>query len=143
MTTLPHWPSTAASRRAVVPDVVVGLLNDASATAVARAAVREAVSRGARIRFVQVVRAGLTAEERASSDGATFSAALRALREAPRVPVTFEVVEGDAAATFVDRSGRASVLVVGRDDEGASNGAVASYCQQHARCDVLTVAAER
>ncbi len=142
MTTTPRWPTTASSRRAAVPDVVAGLLNDNSATAVARAAVREAISRGARIRFVQVVREGMSADERATSDGATFSAALRALREAPRVPVTFEVIEGDAAATFVDRSDRASILVVGRDAPDAT-GQIARYCQAHAHCDVLTVTPER
>lgn len=80
----------------------------------------------------------MTADERASSDGFTFSAALRALREAPRVPVTFEVIEGDAARTFVERSDRASLLIVGTDAPG-STGHIAAYCQQHAQCDVLAV----
>lgn len=142
MTTLPHGSATAASRRVDVPDVIAGLVNDSSVGAVARAAVREAVSRGARIRFVQIVPVGSGPDERAASDGVTFTAALRALREAPRVPVTFEMVEGDIATSLVERTDRASLLVVGRDTQSAA-GVVAPYCQQHAHCDVLTVAGDR
>lgn len=134
-----RWEVQAA-RRPHVPDVVAGLLNNGSAAAVAKAAVREAVARGARVRFLQALREGLSPEERASADEAVFSAALRALREAPRVPVTFEVAEGDAGQVFVDRSVEASVLVIGRDPN--REGGVAAYCLSHARCDVLTVQAD-
>lgn len=135
--TTTRWRSASAAKRQV-GDVVAGLVNDDSAQAVARAAVREAVARGARVRFLQVVGGGSTPEERAASDEATFTAALRALREAPRLPVTFEVVDGEVAPTFVLRSAGASVLVVGRDS-GEPVADVAGYCQSHCSCDVLTV----
>ena len=119
-------------------DVVAGLVNDGMATLVARAAVREAVHRGARVRFVQVMPAGLTAEDRSEMDGAMFGVALRALHRQRRVPCTFETVEGDAAQMLVERSSGAAVLVVGRDAPAAVV-RVGQYCQEHAQCDVLTV----
>jgi len=119
-------------------DVVAGLVNDGMATLVASAAVREAVHRGARVRFVQVMPAGLTAEDRSEMDGAMFGVALRALHRHRRVPCTFETVEGDAARMLVARSTGAAVLVVGRDAP-ASVVRVGQYCQEHALCDVLTV----
>lgn len=123
-----------------VPDVVAGLVNDGMATLVACAAVREAVHRGSRVRFVQVLPAGLSAEDRTEMDVAMFGVALRALHRQRRVPCTFETVEGDAARTLVERSRGAAVLVVGRDAPDTVN-AVGKYCQEHACCDVLTVAA--
>jgi hypothetical protein len=119
-------------------DVVAGLSNDGMATLVAGAAVREAVHRGSRVRFVQVLPTGLSAEDRSEMDVAMFGVALRALHRQRRVPCTFETVEGDAAATLVERSRGASVLVVGRDAPDAVV-AVGKYCQEHAWCDVLTV----
>ncbi|MEP7034440.1 MAG: hypothetical protein ABI662_01875 [Dermatophilaceae bacterium] len=119
-------------------DVVAGLVNDGMATLVATAAVREAVHRGARVRFVQVLPPGLTAEDRSEMDGAMFGVALRALHRERRVPCTFETVEGDAAPMLVDRSNGAAVLVVGRDAPAAVV-RVGQYCQEHALCDVLTV----
>lgn len=135
--TTTRWPSHPA-RRSPVGDVVAGLAADGAAPSVARAAVREAVSRGARVRFLQVLRGGLSPEERAASDEATFTAALRALREAPRLPVTFEVADGDPGPVFVRRSEGASVLVVAQDPRHPGDG-VAGYCLAHANCDVLTV----
>jgi hypothetical protein len=120
-------------------DVVAGLVNDGMATLVAGAAVREAVHRGSRVRFVQVLPEGLSAEDRNEMDVAMFGVALRALHRQRRVPCTFEIVEGDAAQTLVERSRGAAVLVVGRDAPDAAE-SVGKYCQQHARCDVLTVA---
>jgi hypothetical protein len=119
-------------------DVVAGLVNDGMATFVAGAAVREAVHRGSRVRFVQVLPTGLTAEDRSEMDVAMFGVALRALHRQRRVPCTFETVEGDAAQTLVERSQGAAVLVVGRDAPDAVE-AVGKYCQEHAGCDVLTV----
>jgi hypothetical protein len=119
-------------------DVVAGLVNDGMATLVASAAVREAVHRGARVRFVQVMPAGLTAEDRSEMDVAMFGVALRALHRQRRVPCTFETVEGDAAQMLVERSNGAAVLVVGRDAPSAVV-RVGQYCQEHALCDVLTV----
>src|SRR5665811_1536163 len=121
----------------IAPDVVAGLVNDGMATLVAGAAVREAVHRGARVRFVQVMPAGLTAEDRSEMDVAMFGVALRALHRQRRVPCTFETVEGDAAQMLVERSNGAAVLVVGRDEPSAVN-SVGKYCQEHALCDVLT-----
>lgn len=120
-------------------DVVAGLVNDGMATLVAGAAVREAVHRGSRVRFVQVLPPGLSAEDRTEMDVAMFGVALRALHRQRRVPCTFETVEGDAASTLVERSRGAAVLVVGRDAPDAAQ-SVGKYCQDHACCDVLTVA---
>jgi hypothetical protein len=119
-------------------DVVAGLSNDGMATLVAGAAVREAVHRGSRVRFVQVLPTGLSAEDRSEMDVAMFAVALRALHRQRRVPCTFETVEGDAALTLVERSRGAAVLVVGRDAPDAVV-PVGKYCQEHACCDVLTV----
>jgi hypothetical protein len=121
------------------PDVVAGLVNDGMATLVARAAVREAVHRGSRVRFVQVLPAGLSVQDRTEMDVAMFGVALRALHRQRRVPCTFETVEGDAARTLVERSRGAAVLVVGRDAPDTVS-SVGKYCQEHAGCDVLTVA---
>lgn len=120
-------------------DVVAGLVNDGMATFVAGAAVREAMHRGSRVRFVQVLPVGLSAEDRTEMDVAMFGVALRALHQQRRVPCTFETVEGDAALTLVERSRGAAVLVVGRDAPEAVD-PVGKYCQEHASCDVLTVA---
>lgn len=140
--TTTRWPSHPA-RRAPVGDVVAGLSGDGAASSVARAAVREAVSRGARVRFLQVLRRGLTPDERAACEEATFTAALRALRDSPRLAVTFEVVDGDPGPTFVRRSEGASVLVVAQDCRSAEDCppecGIAGYCLAHAHCDVLTV----
>jgi hypothetical protein len=131
--------STDTKSSSVVPDVVAGLVNDGMATMVAGAAVREAVHRGSRVRFVQVMPAGLSAEDRTEMDVAMFGVALRALRRHRRVPCTFETVEGNAALTLVERSRGAAILVVGRDAPDTVN-AVGKYCQEHACCDVLTIA---
>ena len=119
-------------------DVVAGLVNDGMAAAVAGAAVREAVHRAARVRFVQVLPAGLSTEDRAEMDVAMFAVALRALHRQRRVPCTFETVEGEAAQMLVERSRGAAVLVVGRDSPHAVV-RVGQYCHEHADCDVLTV----
>ncbi|MEO7448806.1 MAG: universal stress protein [Humibacillus sp.] len=119
-------------------DVVAGLVNDGMAAAVASAAVREALHRAARVRFVQVLPVGLSAEDRSDMDVAIFGVALRALHGQRRVPCTFETVEGEAAKMLVERSRDAAVLVVGRDAPGAIV-RVGQYCQEHASCDVLTV----
>ena len=87
---------------------------------------------------MQVVSPGLDAEARAEVDAATFQAALNALRGQPRLRCTFEVVSGSPGRTLVDRSRRATVLVVGDDAPGA-DGSVAAYCQQHAACAVQVV----
>src|SRR5450756_1257389 len=136
-------PTNAGAAGAQSPnhprDVVAGLVNDGMAAFVAGAAVREAVHRAARVRFIQVLPVGLSSEDRAEMDVAMFGVALRALHRQRRVPCTFETVEGDAALTLVERSRGAAVLVVGRDAPDAVY-FVGKYCQEHACCDVLTVA---
>lgn len=128
----------AATARPHVPDVVAGLVNDGSAFRVARAAVAEALRRGGRVRFVQVAGEGLSVEEREGVDRATFRAALRAMKGMRGVPCTFEVVDGDPAATLVERSRTAELLVVGSDRQGAGHD-VAERCAREAGCAVLTV----
>lgn len=128
----------AATVRHQTPDVVAGLVNDGSAYPVARAAVAEALRRGGRVRFVQVAGAGLSADERDGVDRATFRAALRAMKGMRGVPCTFEVVDGDPAATLVERSRTAELLVVGTDRPGAGHD-VAERCARDAGCAVLTV----
>jgi hypothetical protein len=127
-TQTPHYPR----------DVVAGLVNDGMAALVAGAAVREAIHRGARVRFVQVLPPGLSAEDRSEMDVAIFGVALRALHRQRPVPCTFETVEGDVGRTLVERSSGAAVLVVARDAPDSLT-RVGQFCQEHASCDVLTV----
>jgi hypothetical protein len=138
-TPLPEQLNPQAHLRRPVADVVAGLVNDGSAYRVARAAVREAAQRGSRVKFIQVVTGGISVEERQEVDRATFRDALRALRGLPRVPCTFEVIDGDAGPELVERSVGAGLLVVGRD-AAAPDRDIARHCQDHAACDVLTVA---
>ncbi|MDO5712534.1 MAG: universal stress protein [Micrococcales bacterium] len=137
-----NWALTASLTGIVARDVVAGLLGSEGAQAVARAAVQAAASRGARVRFLQVIEAPAGADVHPLAvDGATdernaaFTAALRALREFPRVPVTFELAAGDPGPVLVERSADAGILVLAAtlpED-------VTSYCQRHAACDILTV----
>ncbi len=120
-------------------DVIAGLVNNIMATAVAGAAVREAVRRGARIRFLQVLPEGLSSDDHANVASVLFKVALQSLHGAHRVPCTFETVVGSAAETLVERSRDAALLVVGADDQDASV-RVADYCEEHGECDVLVVA---
>ena len=126
-----------------IPDVVVALFPGASVTAVARAAVREASARGARLRFVQVHGVPVRSEGHPSAsvgeDESTFAAALRALREYPRLPVTFESVDhgDDLEGMLIRRSRQAAVLVLGTGSDAEHE--LAAHCQRHARCDVLLV----
>lgn len=135
------WALTPPFTGIVARDVVAGVLGPAGAHAVARAAVQEAAARGARVRFLHVLPAGTPEGERDDSDSFSFAAALRALREFPRVPVTFEVAEGDAGPVLVERSAEASVLVIAADEVDQPD--AAAYCHRHARCDVLTVRSVR
>ena len=136
MSTLTTEQLTAGRNMAV--EVIAGLVNDGSALPVARAAVHEAVTRHHAVRFVQVVGADLDAEARTEADAVTFQAALTAMRGHPRLRCTFEVVSGSPGRRLVERSRRATVLVVG-DDRPASGASVAAYCQRHAACSVQLV----
>jgi len=135
-------PTNAGAAGAQSPhhprDVVAGLVNDGMAALVAGAAVREAVHRAARVRFIQVLPVDLSSEDRAEMDVAMFGVALRALHRQRRVPCTVESVAGEAAQMLVELSRGAAVLVVGRDSPDATV-RVGQYCQEHAECDVLTV----
>lgn len=124
------------------PDVVAGLVHNGMAHLVALAAVREAVRRGSRVRFLQVLPAGLSDEERAGVEAALFSIAIRALHAQPRVPCTFESVVGTPATTLVEQTRHAALLVVGQDtpeSHESSQVPVAEYCQEHCECGVLVV----
>jgi nucleotide-binding universal stress UspA family protein len=119
-------------------EVIAGLVNDGSALPVARAAVREAVSRHCGVRFLQVVSADVDAEARTDADAATFQAALTALRGNPRLRCIFEVVAGTPERELVERSRRAAMLVIG-DDRPEAETSVAAYCRRHAICAVQVV----
>lgn len=110
------WALTPPLTGIAARDVVAGLLGLAGTHAVARAAAQEAASRGARVRFVHLVPDGTDPAQRDEADNASFAAALRALREFPRVPVTFEIAEGDPGPALVERSAGADILVVAADD---------------------------
>ncbi|MGV1008944.1 MAG: hypothetical protein ACOYBY_10110 [Dermatophilaceae bacterium] len=120
----------------LVGDVVAGLANDGRAEGVARVAVTEARARGARLRFIQVVRDGLSAHERADADQATFRAAVRALRGFRGIPCRFELVTGDPTATFVELAHAASVIIVG---QGGGWDSMARRCRDDGECPVITV----
>lgn len=170
------WALTPPFTGIVARDVVAGLLGRDSVHSVSRAAVQVAASHGARVRFVHVVPAGMSAQERDDTDNLGFAAALRALREFPRVPVTFEVAEGEPGPVLVERAADAGTLVIaagegyadqasasgpagsepgtGANPDGGPHRAVpdpelnaaqqlATYCQRHAHCDVLTVRSSR
>lgn len=126
-----------------VPEVVAGLVDDGNAGRLAQVAIDRAVSLGVGVRFVQVRRADTPVSGYAGD--ATFAAATRALRGHPGLRCTFEVAIGDAAAVLVQRSRRASLLVVGedrRDDAGlpVAGADVAHYCVRNAACPVMQVA---
>jgi hypothetical protein len=132
MSTLTTEQLTAG--RTMAGEVIAALVNDGSALPVARAAVLEATTRHCGVRFVQVVGPELDAE----ADTATFQCALTALRGHPRLRCTFEVVSRSPGDRLVERSRRATVLVVG-DDRPESATSVAAYCQRHAACAVQLV----
>ena len=117
-------------------DVVAGLLNDGRAERVARVAVDEALRRGARLRFIQVVEAGLSPDEIADADQATFRAAVRALRGFRGIPCRFEAVTGDPTAMLVELAHSASALIVG---EGEHDEGLADRIRVLADCPVVTV----
>lgn len=124
-------------------EVVVGLVNNGSAAAVAAAGVAEAVRRGSPIRFVVVTASGAGPDERSAVGDTAFQSALRALHGHSRTRCIFEEVSGDPAKVLVERSRRASVLVVGADAVAAGGdpdaAAVAAYCRDHAACSVIEV----
>ncbi len=129
--TLAYTPGLSA-------DVVAGLLNDGQADAVAEAAVNEAIARGARLRFVQVVDEGLSPQQRTEADRATFRSAVRALQGVRGIPCRFEVVTGDPTDTLLELSHSAAAIILGVD--GAERPVAAFLCA-HATCPVVTVGA--
>ena len=123
-------------------EVVVGLVNDGMALAVALRAVGLAGDLGASIRFVQVVPRGLSVGERAEAESATFAAGLKAMRHGKHRGATFESPTGDPAHVLVARSAMAVGLVIGEDrptSEVSGGIDVADYCRTHARCPVHVV----
>ncbi len=114
------------------------MVNNVFASAVGAAAVREAAARGARIRFLQVLPPGMSAEDHANAASVLFEVALKSLHRHQRIPCTFETVVGDAREMLVERSRGAALLVVGADAPGAKV-SVADYCEKHCQCAVLVV----
>ena len=134
-----HARSPPSCTRHPVPDVVAGLVHDGLAALVAVAAVREAARRGSRVRFLPVLPAGLSEEDHAGVEAALFRAPpIKALHTQPRMPCTFESVIGAPAATLVEQTRHAGLLVVGHDAP-ESPVRVAEYCQDHCACEVLVV----
>lgn len=131
-------PFAASQSFVHADDVVAGLANNMLASAVAAAAVHEAATRRARIRFLQVLPAGLSADDHAEAASVLFDVALKSLRRTHRMPCTFETVMGTAPQMLVERSRGAALLVVGADAPDAEI-RVAYYCEQHCECDVLVV----
>lgn len=137
-TTRATGPRRGADGR-VRHEVVAGLVNDGSAASVAQAAVLEALRIGGRVVFVHMgTDRPADADDDAGGQSATFRCALEALRRRPRPPSSFEAVRGDAVKGLVDRSRRASLLVLGEDRPAAAD-PVTVRCRQLAACDVLTV----
>jgi nucleotide-binding universal stress UspA family protein len=128
-TAIPYAPG-------LVGDVVAGLANDGRAEGIARVAVDEARRRGARLRFLQVVREDLSPHERADADQATFRAAVRALRGFRGIPCRFELVTGDPTPTLLELARSASVIIVG---DGGPWGPTAERCRADCDCPVIAV----
>jgi len=131
-------PHPTSARPSVRGEVVAGLVDGPLARAVAAAAVREAVTRDARIRFLQVLPAGLGAAAHTQAATVLFRLSMSSLAGGGMIPVTFETVVGTAPQMLVERSRAALLLVVGADVPDARP-AVASYCMEHCGCDVLIV----
>ncbi|MDX6491229.1 MAG: hypothetical protein QOD43_1474 [Gaiellaceae bacterium] len=129
--------------------IVVGIDGSSSSIAAFRWAVRQAQVTGSLVEAVMVwqhpagaVSAGdqdFEAESRRALDGATEGA----FADAPRVPVTRVVEEGEPAPTLVGRSKDAGLLVVGSRGHGAFVGmligSVSQYCVAHAHCPVVVL----
>lgn len=126
-----HTWSVAAAVDVEVPDVIALLDDDRTAVAVAHAAVREARSRSGRVHFLSLLDGSDTVEHART---ATFQAALRALRDERRVPVTFETLRSAHGARLVERSAEAAVIVVDRGSDAAHD-----ETRRRIRCDVLLV----
>lgn len=120
-------------------EVIAVLADDVDAFAVARAAVREAVTRGAPIRFLQVVPGHLDDEACSLAEEAMFRAGLRALRGNPRTHSLFEVVRTEVATAVRARSRDAALVVVGADGERWGPRSLAEQCRMAAACPVRNV----
>ncbi len=131
-------PRPSSDRPPASGEVVAGLVDGPLATAVAAATVREAVARGARIRFLQVLPAGLSAVAHTTAAEFLFGVAMTSLAGVGMLPVTFETVVGTAPQMLVERSRGALLLVVGADAPEAWPRA-ASYCLEHVECPLLVV----
>ncbi len=119
-------------------EVVAGLVDGPLATAVAAATVREAVARGARIRFLQILPADLGVAAHTKAASFLFTIATTALAGVAMMRVTFETIVGPTPQMLVERSRGALLLVIGADAPGAWP-AVASYCLEHVEGQLLVV----
>lgn len=131
----PHSP---LGRPPAPGEVVAGLVDGPLASAVAAATVCEAVARGARIRFLQILPAGLGAAAHTTAASFLFRIAMTSMAGGGMIPFTFETVVGTAPQMLVERSRGALLLVVGADAPDAWP-AVAAYCLQHFEGQLLVV----
>lgn len=112
---------SSARLRGVLPgpgvgaDVVAVLTGDGDADAVSVRAVAEARRRAGRIRFWQVLPAGVEPGERERFDRVTFRAAMRAMAAHPGMPCSFELVVGGLGPELSDRVGDAGLVILAEE----------------------------
>jgi nucleotide-binding universal stress UspA family protein len=121
--------------------VIAVVMDDDSTGAIARVAVQEAVSRGAPVRFIQIVPTHLDDEACSVAEESVFRAALHALRGHPRTPSVFEVVRSHVLTVVRSRSRHAALVVVGSDGVRVGGLSVSEQCLAAAGCPVRTVPA--
>ena len=141
MTTCPSADVATAVPPSVhrdAPEIVAWLVDDGSASAVARTAFREAAHRGGWVRFVELTPANTLASSGAEHERAAFRAVLQARDGLSPVPHSFEVAAGNLPRRLLRSSRGAALLVVGRHLH-AGEDELARACRHHAPCDVLTV----
>jgi hypothetical protein len=122
-------------------EVLAALANDGSASAVARAAVEESLSRRTGLRFLHVLDPNDSSPwADADADEVTFNAALQAVHGCPRIRFTFESVVGDPVTELVARSVDTALLILGENavGEGPAH-EVARDCLRRAACEVRLV----
>lgn len=120
------------------PEVVAALVDDSTAEAVARAAVRTAKRLGARVRFLQMVVDGhRDLEATAASDHRTFLAAMEAL-QGSNLRGAFEVVSTDATDRLVEIGAHATRLVLW-DDRAEAGASLVARCLGRGICPVQLV----
>ncbi|MGZ4590202.1 MAG: universal stress protein [Actinomycetes bacterium] len=135
-------------------EIVVGLAEDASASAVLHWAVEQATLTDARLRVVHVWDAPMadvftsTASVREAREGDARARATHTVNNvlnemSVRTPWVLDIVEGAPGPALVDRSRSADLLVLGTQGHVGLRRAVARsvshYVLSHARCPVVAV----